>query len=77
MASQTNWAGNITFSPKRWLMPETIDALQEAVAAHRKVRIAGSRHSFNAIVDSNDTIISTENLNRVIHLDSDAMTVLV
>jgi len=77
MVSRTNWAGNITFSPKRWLMPETIDALQEAVAAHRKVRIAGSRHSFNAIVDSNDTIISTENLNRVIHIDSDAMTVLV
>jgi len=77
MASQTNWAGNITFSPKRWLMPETIDALQEAVAAHRKVRIAGSRHSFNAIVDSNDTIISTENLNRVIQIDNEAMSVMV
>ena len=77
MASQTNWAGNITFSPKRWLVPETIDALQEAVAAHRKVRIAGSRHSFNTIVDSSHTIISTENLNRVIRIDTVAEEVMV
>jgi len=77
MASQTNWAGNIAFTPKRWLMPETTAALQEAVAAHRKVRIAGSRHSFNAIVDSSDTIISTENLNRVVRIDNDAMSVMV
>ena len=77
MVSQTNWAGNIAFSPKHWLAPGSIAALQDAIAAHRKVRIAGSRHSFNNIVDSPETILSTENLNRVIKIDSDAMTVLV
>jgi xylitol oxidase len=77
MASQTNWAGNIAFSPKRWLTPGTVSELQDDIAAHRKVRIAGSRHSFNSIVDSADTIISTENLNRVIHIDSAAGEVTV
>jgi xylitol oxidase len=77
MVSQTNWAGNVEFSPKHWLAPGSIAALQDAIAAHRKVRIAGSRHSFNNIVDSPETILSTENLNRVIKIDSDAMTVLV
>ena len=77
MASQTNWAGNIAFSPKRWLTPGTVSELQNDIAAHRKVRIAGSRHSFNAIVDSADTIISTENLNRVIHIDSAAGEVII
>ena len=77
MVSQTNWAGNIAFSPKHWLAPGSIAALQDAIAAHRKVRIAGSRHSFNNIVDSPETILSTENLNRVIKIDSDAITVLV
>ena len=77
MASQTNWAGNIDFSPKHWLAPGSIAELQDAIAAHRKVRIAGSRHSFNNIVDSPETIFSTENLNRVIKIDSDAMTVMV
>ena len=77
MISQTNWAGNIVFSPKRWLVPSSIAELQDAIAAHRKVRIAGSRHSFNNIVDSNETIVSTDNLNRVINIDGDAMTVLV
>ena len=77
MISHTNWAGNIVFSPKRWLVPSSIAELQDAIAAHRKVRIAGSRHSFNNIVDSNETIVSTDNLNRVINIDGDAMTVLV
>ena len=77
MISHTNWAGNIVFSPKRWLVPSSIAELQDAIAANRKVRIAGSRHSFNNIVDSNETIVSTDNLNRVINIDGDAMTVLV
>ena len=77
MASQTNWAGNIDFSPKHWLAPGSIAELQDAIAAHRKVRIAGSRHSFNNIVDSPETIFSTENLNRVIKIDRDTMSVMV
>ncbi len=70
MASQTNWAGNVTFSPKQWLIPETIGELQSAIAGQRRIRIAGSRHSFNGIVDSVDTIISTEHLNRIIEIDT-------
>lgn len=77
MASQTNWAGNISFSPKRWLTPGTVTELQDAIATHRKLRIAGSRHSFNPIVDSAHTIISTENLNRVTHIDTTTREVTV
>jgi len=77
MASQTNWAGNIAFSPKRWMTPNTVTELQDAISAHRKLRIAGSRHSFNPIVNSAHTIISTENLNRIIHIDTTTREVTV
>jgi xylitol oxidase len=44
-----NWAGNICFSTDRLRHPETVGQVQEIVRNSRKVRVLGSRHSFNAI----------------------------
>lgn len=46
----TNWAGNHTY-PFRLIRPRSIDELREAVASSPNLRVLGSRHSFNGMVD--------------------------
>ncbi|HLO97758.1 MAG TPA: D-arabinono-1,4-lactone oxidase [Fimbriimonas sp.] len=53
-----NWAGNITYSTDRILAPQSLEELQEAVREAKHVRFLGSKHSFNTLADSDDTIIS-------------------
>ena len=45
-----NWAGNHTY-PFRLLRPESTDDLRRVVMAEPTLRVLGSRHSFNAMVD--------------------------
>ena len=47
-----NWAGNYEYRAERLHRPATIEALQEIVAGASRVRVLGSRHSFNDIADS-------------------------
>lgn len=48
----TNWAGNYSYRAARLHRPVTVDQLQEIVAAAKRVRVLGSRHSFTDIADS-------------------------
>ena len=48
----TNWAGNYSYRAARLHRPATVDQLQEIVAAAKRVRVLGSRHSFTDIADS-------------------------
>ncbi len=57
---QRNWAGNITFSTDRLHHPETVAQVQEVVRGSAKVRVLGSRHSFNAIADSSGDLIALD-----------------
>ena len=72
-----NWLGNVTFSADQIHTPHTVEALQELVRSSHHVKAVGSKHSFNRIADSDDTLISLEKMNRVVELDTDAMTVTV
>lgn len=74
---QTNWAGNYEYGAETWQFPETVAALQEVVVTCRQVKPLGSRHSFSAIADSPDTLVSLERLNRVLALDRARGTVTV
>src|SRR6185295_11050484 len=74
---QTNWAGNHTYSAARLHYPETIEEVQELVAGCKKLRVLGSRHSFNSIADSTEDLISLERLNSVLAFDSERRTVTV
>lgn len=58
----TNWAGNITFSTARVHRPQTVEEIQSIVRQSKKVRVLGSRHSFNDLADSTGDLISLENL---------------
>ena len=44
-----NWSENVQFSAAQVHLPRTVEELQELVRASSKVRVLGSRHSFNDI----------------------------
>ena len=74
---QGNWAGNITYSAARLHRPGTIEQVQELVRRSNKLRILGSRHSFNGIADCNEDLISLERLDQVVALDRERHTVTI
>jgi xylitol oxidase len=72
-----NWAGNLTYSATKIFEPSTSEEVQEAIKQCKKVRALGTRHCFNRIADSEENLISTQNLNQVIAIDPVASTVTV
>ena len=48
----TNWAGNYAYGAARIHEPSSLDALRAIVVAAPRIRVLGSRHSFNDIADS-------------------------
>jgi len=77
MAALQNWAGNYTYSAARVHRPATVAELQELVAGSRKLRVLGSRHSFNAIADTPEDLVSLERLQGPPVLDRGRRTVTV
>ncbi|ENH96063.1 FAD linked oxidase [Gracilibacillus halophilus YIM-C55.5] len=77
MSRYTNWAGNYTYQASNWYEPDTIQQVQEIVANCHKIRVVGSRHSFNGIADSTENILSLERLNQVIRFDHQQQTITV
>jgi FAD-linked oxidoreductase len=53
-------------------MGELAGALERAEQGERKVRVAGSGHSFTALVPTDGTLISLERMNRVLDVDPDS-----
>jgi xylitol oxidase len=76
-ASQQNWSGHHTFSAARFHHPTTVEQIQEVVSRSRKLRVLGSRHSFNDIADSAEDLISLEQLAPVLAFDHERQTVTV
>ncbi len=77
VAALKNWAGNLTYSTTNVFQPGTVQEVQEAIKQYTKVRALGTRHCFNRIADSEDNLISTENLNNVIDINVESRTVTV
>ncbi len=72
-----NWAGNLTYSTTSVFEPSTVEEVKEAIKQCSKARALGTRHCFNRIADSQDNLISTRNLNKVVDINSSAHTVTV
>lgn len=72
-----NWAGNFFFGAARIHRPTTIEQAQAIVARSVKVRVIGSRHSFNRIADTDADLISLENLPPTMRIDAARSTVTV
>lgn len=75
--AQMNWAGNYTYSAVRLHHPTTVAQVQEIVGQRHKLRVLGSRHSFNGIADCSEDLISLEYLDQVVALDLDHHTVTI
>ncbi|QDY67135.1 FAD-binding protein [Glutamicibacter halophytocola] len=74
---ELNWAGNLEYRASQLLYPTSVEQLQEQVRAATKVRALGSRHSFNGIADTSETLISLSKMPEVIEIDAKAMSVRV
>jgi alditol oxidase len=74
LSPRTNWAGNHTYRAAVLHRPATLEQVQEVVAAAPRVRVLGSRHSFNDIADS-DELLSLEALPADVVVDPAAGTV--
>nr|WP_318281092.1 FAD-binding protein [Paenibacillus bovis] len=72
-----NWAGNFQYSTTNWHEPESMEELQQLVSQLTKLRVIGSRHSFNSIADSNENIVSLQKMNKVLSIDHENATVTV
>jgi xylitol oxidase len=72
-----NWAGNIAYSSASVLTPRSISQLQDMVRQSPRLRVLGSRHSFNRIADTSGNLVSMRQLDQVIALDANALTVTV
>mgnify|MGYP001423303441 CR=1 FL=1 len=66
---ERNWAGNYRYAASELLEPDSPEQVREAVARSERVKVLGTRHSFNGIADTSGTLISLRGLNRVIGLD--------
>lgn len=75
----TNWAGNIRYQARRWHQPACVAELQELVASSRRVRPAGTGHSFNLLADAdtNGDLVSLDGLPPAIEIDRDRGSVSV
>ncbi len=76
-AALKNWAGNLTYSTENVFEPSSLEEVQEAIKQCNKVRALGTRHCFNRIADSNENLISTRNLNKLMVINPEAQTVTV
>lgn len=73
----TNWAGNLQYSTDQIEFPSNVGEVQEIIKRCEKLRVLGTRHSFNSIADSPRHLISTKELNKIISLDKEAARVTV
>lgn len=64
-----NWARNYTYSTSKLHYPTSIAQVQDLVKASDTIKVLGSRHSFNSIADSNNTLISLVDMPEFIEID--------
>jgi xylitol oxidase len=77
MSDQRNWAGNYTYRAVRLHRPTSVAEIQDLAARSRKLRVLGTRHSFNDIADTPEDLVSTEHLAQVESIDPERRTVTV
>ena len=71
---ELNWAGNVVYGAGRVQRPASVEELAALIAAAPRIRVLGSRHSFNTIADS-EQLVSLRSLPATIELDRERGTV--
>jgi xylitol oxidase len=73
---RTNWSGNYHYSTDQLFKPASVEELRKVVKNSSKLRVLGTRHSFNGIADSKTAQVSLMAL-KDMKLDAKARTVAV
>jgi alditol oxidase len=71
---ERNWAGNIVYRSATVDRPTAVDELRDIVARSHRIRVLGTRHSFNEIADA-ERLISLEGIPDDVVIDSATSTV--
>jgi len=71
------WAGNLTYSARELLEPQSLDDLRRIVAGSTRLRALGTRHSFSAVADTTGDLVSVAQLPRRLEIDAEARTATV
>ena len=72
---ELNWSRTYAYSAASIQTPQTVDEVQQIVAAGLPVRALGTRHSFNDLPDSPGSLVHLGGMAAEPVLDRDAMTV--
>lgn len=75
--TRTNWAGNLTYRARELHRAANVAQVQEIVSRARKLRVLGSRHSFNEIADCGEAQLSLDRMDRVVAIAADGSRVSV
>ncbi|MEO8355289.1 MAG: D-arabinono-1,4-lactone oxidase [Chloroflexota bacterium] len=73
----SNWADNYTYQAAQYHEPETVEQIQDLVIHSPRLKALGTRHSFNDIADSPESLVSLKHFDRIIALDRERLTVTV
>lgn len=66
----SNWSGSQIAHPRQWLIPnDEAELVRQLVKADGAVRVTGASHSFSALCQTDDTLISLDRLSGVISHD--------
>jgi alditol oxidase len=74
---ERNWAGNLTYGASRIINAHSIAEVQASVADASRIRPLGTRHSFNDIADSPDTLISVVDIDPDPQFDNTLRTLTI
>ena len=74
---ERNWAGNITYQAQNWHRPVSLEELQTLVHSANKLKVVGTRHSFNRIADTPFHAIDLSGWSKVVNFDRVKQTVTI
>jgi len=72
-----NWAGNFEYGTERLYSANSIEQVRNFIARQPKLKVLGTRHCFNKIADSNDSLLSLKAMDKAVTLDPHARTVTI
>ncbi len=76
-----NWSDSVKSTPRQVVKPISIDELAHLMKMYgrdeRHVRVVGAGHSFTPIAQTDDILMSLENLQGVTHVNAEQNTVMV
>ncbi len=70
-----NYGRNLKFRPSRAPMPTKVEELQQAMRDAGSLRVMGARHSWSGGIVTDDTLVSLDKMNRVLHVDRESLRV--